>query len=379
MNGQWIGKYEGFSAGPEPIKVTGLAIINVDDRVDHYSGVAYFNDFNPQFLSTASFFKSKNKDNKFTLKENPILPINPESGEIDSWINFKRIYGDVKYSSYADVDGEWNENELTVKWKTELGAVGSCTLIKNSTDKPSDYIPKILDWDSFKQDVSNLENKRFIFRGQNKLLRLRTNFHRTRRAELNRFINEDIKTLHRVLSARTRHIFNLNVPDENGAFFNLAQHHGYPTPLLDWTYSPYVAAFFAYRGISNEDSLKANESDRVRIFVFDQDKWKNDSRQSVLLATSFPHLSIMEFMAIDNERVIPQQAVSTVTNIDDIESFIRVNEDRTNNKYLYLIDLPIRERTRILRELSYMGITAGSLFPGLDGACEELREKFFEI
>jgi len=26
-----------------------------------------------------------------------------------------------------------------------------------------------------------------------------------------------------------------------------------------------------------------------------------------------------------------------------------------------------------------MGITAGSLFPGLDGACEELRERFFEF
>jgi hypothetical protein len=379
MNGQWIGQYEGKSAAPESIKVTGLAIINVDDCIDHYRGVAYFNDFNAQFISTASFFSTKNKENKFTLKKNLISPINPMTGEIDSWINLKKLYGDMKYSSYADVDGDWNEEIFTVKWKTELGAVGSCVLCKSRADKPSDYVPNILDWGGFKEDVAKVERKRFIFRGQNNLKRLRTKFHRTGRAELNRFVNEDIKTLHRVLSARTRHVFNLTVPDENGAFFNLVQHHGYPTPLLDWTYSPYVAAFFAYRGISNEDSLMAKESDRVRIFVFDQNQWRNDNKHSVILATSFPHLSIMEFMAMDNERVIPQQAVSIVTNIDDIESFISFNENRTKNKYLLIIDLPVKERTKVLRELSYMGIIAGSLFPGLDGACEELKEKFFEI
>jgi hypothetical protein len=32
-----------------------------------------------------------------------------------------------------------------------------------------------------------------------------------------------------------------------------------------------------------------------------------------------------------------------------------------------------------MRELGYMGITAGSLFPGIDGACEELRERNFDI
>jgi hypothetical protein len=30
-----------------------------------------------------------------------------------------------------------------------------------------------------------------------------------------------------------------------------------------------------------------------------------------------------------------------------------------------------------MKELALMGITAGSLFPGLDGACEELRERLF--
>jgi hypothetical protein len=47
--------------------------------------------------------------------------------------------------------------------------------------------------------------------------------------------------------------------------------------------------------------------------------------------------------------------------------------------YLSAYDLPIIERNRVMSELSYMGITAGSLFPGLDGACEELRERNFDL
>jgi hypothetical protein len=46
---------------------------------------------------------------------------------------------------------------------------------------------------------------------------------------------------------------------------------------------------------------------------------------------------------------------------------------------LWAIDLPVGDRRQVVRDLSYMGITAGSLFPGLDGACEELTERNFEV
>ena len=200
-----------------------------------------------------------------------------------------------------------------------------------------------------------------MFRGQNKPWRLRTAFHRNGRADLGRFLSEDIQVLHKHLSARTKHVFNPDAPNENGAFFNLVQHHGYPTPLLDWTYSPYVAAFFAYRGISNREAANAAIGSKVRIHVFDQFQWKTDWNQIFMLLFAGPHLSIGEFMAIENERMIPQQAASTLTNLDDIETYIREKET-PGKKYLSAVDLPVGERKTVVQELSYMGITASSLF-----------------
>jgi hypothetical protein len=76
--------------------------------------------------------------------------------------------------------------------------------------------------------------------------------------------------------------------------------------------------------------------------------------------------------------MIPQQAASLLTSVDDIESYIRSKEPN-GEKYLWAIDLPVRDRNLIVQELRYMGITAGAMFPGLDGACEELKERNFDI
>jgi hypothetical protein len=371
VNGQWVGRYSGTSSG--------VIVVNIDERHAHYQGVAYLNEDNKALPSVAAFFRTKDKSQQFDFRTDVILPINPFSGLSDTWERVKSHYGtDVVLSEYADVNGTWNDKSLSLKWVTSLKTEGECELPRSRAGEPSELVPINREWESYKAYVASLEGRRYLFRGQTQPWRLRSSFHRTGRADLTRFLNEDIQALHKHLSARTKHVFNLEIPNENGAFFKLVQHHGYPTPLLDWTYSPYVAAFFAYRAITSEKAAQAGPNDKVRILVFDQLQWRSDWNQLVMLATAGLHVSIGEFLAIENERLIPQQAASTVTNVDDIEGYIRSKESETK-KYLWAIDLPVRERDKVVQELRFMGITAGSLFPGLDGACEELKDRNFEI
>lgn len=373
MNGQWLGRYSGTNSG--------LCVLDIDDMGEHYEGYAYVHVDNSTIPMPSTFAKIKTPDKADTFHLSlEVYPIHPQTKDPTTWQQIANVYPGVIFPTHAEVNGALNGQQLEINWITNIGTGGSAALPKSCANEQSAYeaLPSVENWREFKEFVNDLEPRRFIFRGQKEQRRLRTYFHRTGRADLMRFLNEDRQTLVKHLSARTQHIFNLENPDENGAFLNLVQHHGYPTPLLDWTYSPYVGAYFAYHRIKNSESENAPNDKKVRIFIFDQKQWHSDFPPIPKLSNPTPHLSIMEFMAINNERMIPQQAVSSVSNIDDIETFIGSRETR-EKQYLRVIDLPVRERRLIMQELSTMGITAGSLFPGLDGACEELRERFFKL
>lgn len=373
MKGQWIGKCEGSS--------NGTIFVNVDELSSHFEGVAHLVEDNVAMPGSAAFFSTVNLDRNFKFRTNNICPIDPRTHQISLWDNVKHLLpADIRMPEYVDVDGSWSDETLTLNWKSSLGTFGNSILPKSNAGKPSLLAPKIADWDLFKKLVAEekLVNARPLFRGQRAPWRLRTAYHRTGRANLYRFMAQDVRVLHKHLSGQTKRLFNLSVPDESGSFFNLLQHHGYPTPLLDWSYSPYVAAFFAYRGVTNTNSAAAGANDKVRIHIFDQGTWQKDWEQLHNVLVTKQNFSVEDFLSLENARMIPQQSVSTLTNVDDVESYIKTKESNGKN-YLWAIDLPVNERNKVMKELTYMGITAGSMFPGLDGACEELKERNFDI
>ena len=149
------------------------------------------------------------------------------------------------------------------------------------------------------------------------------------------------------------------------------QHYGHPTPFLDWSWSPFIAAFFAFR------AKPANDVTKVRVFMFDRGSWEQNTIRQYGLTFVPPHLSFVEFPNIENPRAGPQQAVSTATNIDDVESLIHIVQQRSDKTLLRAFDLPVSEREKVLDDLGLMGITAASMFPGLDGTAEAVKNRMF--
>ena len=69
-----------------------------------------------------------------------------------------------------------------------------------------------------------------------------------------------------------------------------------------------------------------------------------------------------------------------LSNVVDIEALIALTETQaseTGLDFLTTIDLPLADARQGLDELRHMGITHASLFPGVDGVCLELADRFF--
>lgn len=369
MKGQWTGFYNSSTRG--------LITVDVDELSDSFEGNATLTVPNaPEVPQLYIMFRTDGKasDLNMTCSVNPLYRariLTPDEAQ--------RVFPTAEFPRTADIKVKWTDQSLDLAWSTDLGTTGSAVLPRNTADRPSVLNSIKMTWEGFKQHAFDLQEHRYIFRGQERPWRLRTGFHRKGRANLERFLAQDVQTLHKHLSGKTRHFFDLSDADQNGAFLNLIQHHGYPTPLLDWTFSPFVAAYFAFSNVNRERAEKASDDDVVRIHVLDKNDCVRDFPPVPTLTKVGPHFSLMEFNSVENERLIPQQAISSLSTIDDIENYLMFGGRLSSSSSFYAIDIYARHRLEALRDLRRFGITTASLFPGLDGACKELRDRFFDF
>lgn len=325
VSGYWYGPYSGTS--------TGNIVIEIDDRGTHFEGCAYAFEADSSLPSTFAWIRTSDKEQPIRCKA-ALLPLDPRIREPTDWQQLASAFPGVTFPTEADVDFEWDETSLRVGWTTNIDTFGSTELERTRAGRPSELAPLgIRTWKEFKDYVNQLDHYRYIYRGQTNTWRLRTPFHRTGRADMRRFFNDDVPILHRQLSARTPHVFDLTNPLQNAAFLNLIQHHGYPTPLLDWTYSPFVGAYFAYNKITRTQAASASDDRKIRVLIFDKLQWCTDIRQILTVSARFPHFSVVEPNSIGNSRIIPQQALSTFATVDDIETYI-ISKETAAKKYL---------------------------------------------
>ena len=151
-----------------------------------------------------------------------------------------------------------------------------------------------------------------------------------------------------------------NVPAEarssDSMMLALGQHYGLPTRLLDWTESPYIAAFFAF----NRSALWGAHDQQVAIWVLDSDNPIWSAHYGV---------EIIDVPSFGNQRIRNQSGKFTLakTPFATLEAYIEAhNDDRALQKYL----LPATQSERALADLDAMGIHHATVYPEIEGAAQ---------
>jgi hypothetical protein len=146
---------------------------------------------------------------------------------------------------------------------------------------------------------------------------------------------------------------NKDVDKDRELFIGLMRHLGLPTPLIDWSKNPFIAAYFAFKNIHKA-------TDKVSIFLFDQKAWLTN--QNPLTSRDLHILKLQEL-----EHVIPrqkaQESVYIYSRTEKVYNELIGDEFEGNDYFIAYCTLSIHDREKALDDLRKMDIYHDKLFP----------------
>ncbi|MEI9974707.1 MAG: FRG domain-containing protein [Ignavibacteriota bacterium] len=246
-------------------------------------------------------------------------------------------------------------------------------------DRRSYKVFRLESWESFLALVTKPPYSNWAFRGErderwplySSLSRYLMNFGVSREA----WPSQEGRIL-RVFK-RKAHQFLSSPPDTEDDFqwMALMQHHGAPTRLIDFTWSPYVAAFFALERTLADgvvwamNPARVDSSRNVKRIKVDPRIHGNFSRYFL---EGKRHMIWMGEPHTMNRRLIAQSGTFAVPGVLDVP-VEQILSDRDQENILAKIVLANSVREVGMRELYRMNITWATLFPDLDGLARSMR------
>lgn len=140
----------------------------------------------------------------------------------------------------------------------------------------------------------------------------------------------------------------------------LGQHYGLCTPLLDWSESPYIAAYFAF------ENAKDCSGDYRSIYALDQGEILKEMNKD---KHKFKDFQFINPLTDDNKRITAQSGLFTKLPIEtSLEKFL---QSREMDNVLCKFNIEDFYRLDVLNDLKLMNITASSIYPDLIGAAKD--------
>jgi hypothetical protein len=160
-------------------------------------------------------------------------------------------------------------------------------------------------------------------------------------------------------------------PQNNWDLLALAQHHGLPTRLLDWTYSALVALWFTV-----EKAPVENKNGVVWVMTPAVTDFRDTERFDDPLKNK---LTKIFRSRVISKRISAQSGAFTVHKINTDGQMIRLESNKNFKSKLIKFTIPAANFSEVRNSLKMMGVNHSTVFPDIDGLCQHLERRFSKL